>query len=99
MIRKKSTIRIFIYENVMLYPPTINLIECLLNNDYKVHLVAEGVRDLPAIIQENKQFSYTEIKAVKNSNIFFALEEKRRKNQRISSGAERYYGWRYRVDC
>ena len=57
--KKKNTIRIFIYENVMLYPPTINLIECLLNNDYKVHLVAEGVRDLPAIIQENKQFSYT----------------------------------------
>ncbi len=46
--KKKNTIRIFIYENVMLYPPTINLIECLLNNDYKVHLVAEGVRDLPS---------------------------------------------------
>lgn len=62
--KKKNTIRIFIYENVMLYPPTINLIECLLNNGYKVHLVAEGVRDLHAIIKENKQFSYTEIKAV-----------------------------------
>ena len=74
--KKKNTIRIFIYENVMLYPPTINLIECLLNNDYKVHLVAEGVRDLPAIIQENKQFSYTEIKAVKNSNIFLRLKKR-----------------------
>ena len=74
--KKKNTIRIFIYENVMLYPPTINLIECLSNNDYKVHLVAEGVRDLPAIIQENKQFSYTEIKAVKNSNIFLRLKKR-----------------------
>ena len=52
------------------------MIECLLNNDYKVHLVAEGVRDLPAIIQENKQFSYTEIKAVKNSNIFLRLKKR-----------------------
>lgn len=91
-------IRIFIYENVMLYPPTLNLIECLLNNDYKVHLVAEGVKNLPTIIAEDKRFSYTEIKAVKNSNIFLRLK-KRYKNQRISSGAERYYGWRYRVDC
>ena len=74
--KKKNTIRIFIYENVMLYPPTINLIECLLNNGYKVHLVAEGVRDLPAIIKENKQFSYTEIKAVKNSNIFLRLKKR-----------------------
>lgn len=74
--KKINTIRIFIYENVMLYPPTINLIECLLNNGYKVHLVAEGVRDLPAIIKENKQFSYTEIKAVKNSNIFLRLKKR-----------------------
>ena len=47
--KKKNMIRIFIYENVMLYPPTLNLIECLLNNDYKVHLVAEGVKNLPTI--------------------------------------------------
>ena len=74
--KKKDTIRIFIYENVMLYPPTINLIECLLNNEYKVHLVAEGVADLPAVIIKNERFSYTEIKAVKNSNIFLRLKKR-----------------------
>lgn len=73
--KKKNMIRIFIYENVMLYPPTLNLIECLLNNDYKVHLVAEGVKNLPTIIAEDKRFSYTEIKAVKNSNIFLRLKK------------------------
>ena len=74
--KKKNTLRIFIYENVMLYPPTINLIECLLNNDYKVHLVAEGVLNLPEIIIQNKKFSYTEIKAVQNSNIFLRLKKR-----------------------
>ena len=74
--KKKNMIRIFIYENVMLYPPTLNLIECLLNNDYKVHLVAEGVKNLPTIIAEDKRFSYTEIKAVKNSNIFLRLKKR-----------------------
>ena len=63
--KRKNAIRIFIYENIMLYPPTINLIECLLNNDYKVHLVAEGVLDLSPIILENEKFSYTEIERSK----------------------------------
>ena len=79
--KKKDTIRIFIYENVMLYPPTINLIECLLNNEYKVHLVAEGVADLPAVIIKNERFSYTEIKAVKNSNIFLRLKKRQIKER------------------
>ncbi|CCY21579.1 putative uncharacterized protein [Firmicutes bacterium CAG:24] len=79
--KKKNAIRIFIYENVMLYPPTINLIECLLNNEYKVHLVAEGVADLPAVIIENEKFSYTEIKAVKNSNIFLRLKKRQIKTK------------------
>ena len=79
--KKKDTIRIFIYENVMLYPPTINLIECLLNNEYKVHLVAEGVADLPAVIIKNERFSYTEIKAVKNSNIFLRLKKRQIKTK------------------
>lgn len=79
--KKKNTIRIFIYENVMLYPPTINLIECLLNNEYKVHLVAEGVADLPAVIIKNERFSYTEIKAVKNSNIFLRLKKRQIKTK------------------
>lgn len=79
--KRKKTIRIFIYENIMLYPPTINLIECLLNNNYKVHLVAEGIADLPAIIIENERFSYTEIKAVKNSNIFLRLKKRKVKTK------------------
>ncbi len=54
--KKKNYDKNFHYENVMLYPPTLNLIECLLNNDYKVHLVAEGVKNLPTIIAEDKDF-------------------------------------------
>ena len=48
----------------------------LYSNDYKVHLVAEGVKNLPTIIAEDKRFSYTEIKAVKNSNIFLRLKKR-----------------------
>ena len=47
-----------IYGNVMLYPPVINLIECLLNNSYRVHLVAEGIDDLPSVITDASKFSY-----------------------------------------
>ena len=79
--KRKNVIRIFIYENIMLYPPTINLIECLLNNDYKVHLVAEGVLDLSPIILENEKFSYTEIKEVKNNNIFLRLKKRKIKTK------------------
>ena len=79
--KRKNAIRIFIYENIMLYPPTINLIECLLNNDYKVHLVAEGVVDLSPIILENEKFSYTEIKKVKNNNIFLRLKKRKIKTK------------------
>lgn len=79
--KRKNAIRIFIYENIMLYPPTINLIECLLNNDYKVHLVAEGVVDLSPIILENEKFSYTEIKEVKNNNIFLRLKKRKIKTK------------------
>ena len=79
--KRKNAIRIFIYENIMLYPPTINLIECLLNNDYKVHLVAEGVLDLSPIILENEKFSYTEIKEVKNNNIFLRLKKRKIKTK------------------
>ncbi len=57
MFDKKNKIVIMIYGNVMLYPPVINLIECLLNNSYRVHLVAEGIDDLPRIITEASKFS------------------------------------------
>ena len=43
---KNNTINVFLYENVMYYPPVLNLIECLLNNGYKVKLISEGTKDL-----------------------------------------------------
>ena len=44
-------------------------------------MVAEGVADLPAVIIKNERFSYTEIKAVKNSNIFLRLKKRQIKTK------------------
>lgn len=58
---KNNRIVVFIYENVMYYPPVLNLIECLLNNSYKVRLVSEGTKDLPEIIKNSPLFESVEI--------------------------------------
>lgn len=75
MFDKRNRIVIFIYENVMLYPPTINLMECLLVNGYKVHLVGEGTKDLPELIRDNSLFTCHEVQACENGDIVKRLKK------------------------
>ncbi len=56
MFNKQNKIVIMLYGNVMLYPPAISLIECLLENEYNVFLVSEGTDQLSEKIRSNKLF-------------------------------------------
>ncbi len=61
-MNQEQTINIFMYENVIYYPPTISLIQCLLNNGYKVKLVSQGATNLSEDIKRNDNFFYKEVK-------------------------------------
>ena len=65
----------------MLYPPTINLMECLLVNGYKVHLVGEGTKDLPELIRDNSLFTCHEVQACAVGNIVNRLKKRKYKTE------------------
>lgn len=67
--KSENKVVIFLYEDVMLYPPVINLIECLLNNGYMTHLVSQNSGRLPDIVNNSPMFSYTVVSAVEGKNI------------------------------
>lgn len=73
---KNNTINVFLYENVMYYPPVLNLIECLLNNGYKVKLISEGTKDLPAIISDSALFRSVEIGTTSKRDIISRLRKR-----------------------
>lgn len=73
---KENMIVIFIYEKVMYYPPVLNLIECLLNNQYKVRLVSEGTEDLPAIIADSPLFEAVEIGTTTSRDLISRLKKR-----------------------
>ena len=73
---KENKIVIFIYEDVMYYPPVLNLMECLLNNQYKVKLVGEGTAKLPAIIRESPLFESVEIGTTTSRDIISRLRKR-----------------------
>lgn len=67
--KEKNKIVIMLFENIMSYPPAINLIECLLNNSYKVHLIGEGVSKLPGIVLDDELFISYEITTKQGKDI------------------------------
>ena len=73
---KKNTIVIFIYENVMYYPPVLNLMECLLTNAYKVRLVGEGTRELPDYISGSPLFESVEIGTTSGRDLISRLRKR-----------------------
>ena len=81
MFNKKNKIVIFIHENIMLYPPTITLVECLLNNGYKVHLVGEGTNQLPSRINNNQSFSCFEVGDVYVNGIISKIKRRRKQTK------------------
>ncbi len=90
---KDNRIVVFLYENVMLYPPVLNLIECMINNGYKVRLVSEGTGDLPAIITDSPLFEAVEIGTSKKRDIISRIRKRsiktkefRRELARVGSG-------------
>lgn len=60
--KERDTVNIFLYESVIYYPPTISLIQCLLHNGYRVHLVAQQCEKLDLEIKGNTHFSFREVK-------------------------------------
>ena len=53
--KTKNKIVIVHYGNIMLYPPVLNLIENLLDNEYKVVVIAGNTNKLPTIVLNNKE--------------------------------------------
>lgn len=76
--KTKGKINVFLYENVMYYPPTISLIQCLLNNGYRVKLVSQGGDSLPEEIRKNKNFSYRTLSIKKSKKLYERIIERRK---------------------
>lgn len=54
----------------MYYPPVLNLIECMLNNSYRVHLISPGQENLPNVITCNGLFSGFNVVSKRANNIY-----------------------------
>ena len=67
--KEKDKIIVLLHENVMHYPPVLNLIECMLNNSYRVHLISTGQDNLPSVITSNELFSGVNVVAKRANNI------------------------------
>lgn len=52
--------------NIMLLPPLINLMQCLLNNGHHVTLVSRGGDKLPKVVFNDDNFKYIELKRTEN---------------------------------
>ena len=81
MFDKNNKIVIFIHENIMLYPPTITLVECLLNNGYRVHLVGAGTKELPSIVKDNDSFSCYEVETVQANSIIGKIIRRKKRTK------------------
>lgn len=69
-------VRIFLYESIMYYPPTISLIQCLLHNEYRVHLVAQGCEELNDEIKGNSHFTYREIRKENSKKVISRIRNR-----------------------
>lgn len=65
--KKKSKIVIVHYGNVTLCPPVLNLVECLINNEYRVYLIAGDVEHIPEFVKENQFFDCYDLGSFKTS--------------------------------
>lgn len=57
-------------------PPAINLIKCLLANEYRVHLISENVEKITSDILNNKNLSYTEIMGHEGHSIITRIKRR-----------------------
>lgn len=76
----KDTNKILIvhYGNITLCPPVINLIECLLHNEYKVYVISGLVSDIKKDILNNELFGYTDLGNFKTSSSVIDKIKRRR---------------------
>lgn len=74
--KNKDKIIILMHENVMHYPPVLNLIECMLHNSYRVHLISCGQENLPDIILENELFSGFNIQTNTKKNVLVRIKNR-----------------------
>lgn len=68
--KNKDKIIVLMHENVMHYPPVLNLIECMLNNSYKVHLISCGQEKLPDVITQNELFTGFNVEGKETKSLF-----------------------------
>jgi len=64
------------FNDVIAYPPVINLVECLLNNKCSVVLISYNIHLLPDIIKEHNNFEGYELKSYNTDNIFLSVLQK-----------------------
>ena len=61
MNKKENKILIVHYGNIAMCPPVINLVECLIANNYRIHLIGGAIYDLKDVIKENRRFTYSDL--------------------------------------
>lgn len=77
-------------EDIMGYPPVINLIDNMLNNGHYVYLVSINIEMLPARLKNNKQLKYTNISLEDGGGIIKRIRRKL-KRRKIAKKAIREY--------
>ena len=84
--KKNNKIIVLLYENVMLYPPVLNLIECMINNGYRVHFIGQNAKELPEIISKSELFSNTEVVFDNGKSKIARIKNRSRVNAQFRDG-------------
>lgn len=87
--KDNNKIIILIHENVMFYPPALNLMECLLNNGYKVHFIGCGQEKLPKTIKDSNLFSSSGIVIGSNNNLLSRITNRFKVDKSFKNVLER----------
>ena len=73
----KKKIVVAHFQNIVLFPPVINLIECMLNNGHYVYLVAANVEKMPVRLLEHKNLEYTSMPLPEGTDLLTRVKRNR----------------------
>ncbi|WP_290139357.1 hypothetical protein [uncultured Dubosiella sp.] len=74
--KKENKIVVVHYGNIMLYPPVINLVENLINNDYSVTLMAGNTKKLPDFVLKSSNLQIIDFPIIASKKIIKRLQRR-----------------------
>jgi len=77
-------------EDVLDFPPVINLIEVLLAHEHKVYFVGYNVKSLPDFLLNDSNFEYTELPLVTGSHLWDRLKRGVMRNRLGRTAVKKY---------